>query len=120
VLRTNTAFTMPGFSLDVQPECSGIHSSLVLLITSTLAAYLFLRSPYHRWLFILCIVPLAILRNGFRVWSLAEIGVHFNPLILDSAFHHHGGPLFFLLSLIPLFLFLKFLIKCEARKAVKD
>jgi exosortase C (VPDSG-CTERM-specific) len=116
VLRTNTAFTMPGFSLDVQPECSGIHSSLVLLITSTLAAYLFLRSPYHRWLFILCIVPLAILRNGFRVWSLAEIGVHFNPLILDTAFHHHGGPLFFLLSLIPLFLFLKFLIRCEARK----
>jgi len=116
VLRMGTFFLMPGFSLNVQPECSGIHSSIVLLITSTLAAYMFLRSPYRRWTFILFIIPLAIVRNGFRVFTLAEIGVHFDPLILDSPFHHHGGPLFFLLSLIPLFLFLKYLIRCEERK----
>lgn len=116
VLRTGTSFLMPGFSLNVQPECSGIHSTLVLLITSVLAAYLFLQAPSKRWLFVLFIVPLALLRNGFRVFTLAQIGVHWNPNILNTAFHHHGGPLFFLLSLVPLFLLLKYLIKCEARK----
>ncbi|HWC61542.1 MAG TPA: archaeosortase/exosortase family protein, partial [Verrucomicrobiae bacterium] len=115
-LRTGTSFLMPGFSLNVQPECSGIHSTLVLLITSVLAAYLFLQAPSKRWLFVLFIVPLALLRNGFRVFTLAQIGVHWNPNILNTAFHHHGGPLFFLLSLVPLFLLLKYLIKCEARK----
>ncbi len=116
VLRTDTSFLMPGFSLTVAPECSGIHSTLVLLITSILAAHLFLRTASKRWLFVLFIVPLALLRNGFRVFTLAEIGVHFYPQILNTSFHHHGGPLFFLLSLIPLFLLLKYFIKCEARK----
>src|SRR5262249_56535760 len=30
-------FDLPGFSLEVAPECSGIHSTLVLFITSLLA-----------------------------------------------------------------------------------
>jgi exosortase C (VPDSG-CTERM-specific) len=116
VLKTGTYFQMPGFSLNVQPECSGIHSSLILFITSLLAAYLFLQTPWRRWLFVLAVIPLALLRNGFRIFSLGQIGVHFDPLILDSWFHHHGGPLFFGLSLVPLFLLLRYLIKSETRK----
>ena len=116
VLKTETLFQMPGFSLNVQPECSGIHSSLVLLITSLLASYLFLQRPLSRWIFVLTVIPLALVRNGFRVFCLGQIGVHFDPLILNSWFHHHGGPLFFLLSLVPLFLLLRYLIGREARK----
>ena len=116
VLKTGTYFLLPGFPLDVQPECSGIHSSLVLFITSLVAAYLFLETPVRRWLFVLFVIPLALLRNGFRVFSLGEIGVHFFPDVLNSWFHHHGGPIFFLLSLVPLFLLLVYLMKGEARK----
>ena len=116
VLKTGTHFLLPGFPMDVQPECSGIHSSLVLFITSLVAAYLFLETPVRRWLFVLFVIPLALLRNGFRVFTLGEIGVHFYPEVLNSWFHHHGGPIFFLLSLVPLFLLLKYLIKGEARK----
>jgi len=116
VLKTGTYFLLPGFSLDVQPECSGIHSSLVLFITSLVAAYLFLETPVRRWLFVLFVIPLALLRNGFRVFTLGEIGVHWYPQVLDSWFHHHGGPIFFLLSLVPLFLLLVYLMKGEARK----
>lgn len=115
-LKTGTRFLLPGFPMDVQPECSGIHSSLVLFITSLVAAYLFLETPVRRWLFVLFVVPLALLRNGFRVFTLGEIGVHFYPDVLNSWFHHHGGPIFFLLSLVPLFLLLKYLMKGEARK----
>lgn len=116
VLKTGTYFLLPGFPMDVQPECSGIHSSLVLFITSLVAAYLFLETSVRRWVFVLSIVPLALLRNGFRVFTLGEIGVHFYPNVLDSWFHHHGGPIFFLLSLVPLFLLLVSLMKGEARK----
>jgi len=115
-LKTGTYFLLPGFPMDVQPECSGIHSSLVLFITSLVAAYLFLETPARRWVFVLFVIPLALLRNGFRVFTLGEIGVHFYPDVLNSWFHHHGGPIFFLLSLVPLFLLLVYLMKSEARK----
>jgi exosortase C (VPDSG-CTERM-specific) len=116
VLRDVTYFKMPAFQLNVGPECSGIHSSLILFITSLLAAYIFLRTPVRRGLFVVSVIPLALLRNGFRVFCLGELGVHYDPLILDTAFHHHGGPLFFLLSLVPLFFLLSYLIKSEVRK----
>lgn len=116
VLKSGTHFLLPGFSMQIAPECSGIHSSLVLFITSLVGAYLFLETPVRRWVLVLSIVPLALLRNGLRVFSLGEIGVHFYPDVLDSWFHHHGGALFFLLSLVPLFLLLVFLMKGEARR----
>ena len=116
VYRTDTHFKMPGFSLMVAPECSGIHSTLILLITSLMAAYLFLRTPVRRWVFVAAVIPLALLRNGFRVFTLGQLGVHIGPQILDSWLHHHGGILFFLLSLVPLFLLLFYFIKSESRK----
>src|SRR5205085_5946268 len=38
VLRTGTLFQLPGITITVAKECSGIRSSLVLVITSLLAA----------------------------------------------------------------------------------
>jgi len=116
VLRTGTHFQLPSFSLEVAPECSGIHSTLVLVITSLLASYLFLKSPSRRLLLVLVVIPLALLRNGFRVFVIAELCVRIGPQMIDSPIHHHGGPLFFLLSLVPLFLLLVYLVKSESRK----
>ncbi len=102
---------LPGMSLVVAPECSGIHSTLVLLITSLLAGYMFLRRASLRVILALSIVPLAILRNGFRIFVIGELCVHVSPTMIDSPIHRKGGPLFFALSLIPLFLLLVFLRK---------
>jgi exosortase C (VPDSG-CTERM-specific) len=115
VLRDGLVLHLSSLSMRVAPECSGIHSTLVLFMTSLLAAYLFLRRFWTRAVLVLIVVPLAILRNGFRVFVLGWLGVHFFPKILDSPFHHHGGPLFFALSLIPFFLLLVFLRKQDSR-----
>ncbi len=104
---------LPGFPLRVAPECSGIHSTLVLLITSLLAGNLFLTSGWRRALLTVFVLPLAIARNGFRIWVIGELCVHVGPSMIDSPIHHHGGPVFFLLSLIPFFLLLVFLRKSE-------
>ena len=106
-------FQLPGISIEIAPECSGIHSSLVLFITSLMAAYLFLRTPWKRAVFILAVIPLGILRNGFRVYVIGELCVHIGPHMINSPIHHKGGPLFFALSLIPLFLLLIVLQKSE-------
>jgi len=115
-LRDDLVFFLPGISLEVAPECSGIHSSLVLFITSLLAGYLFLRSPWNRTILALAVIPLALLRNGFRVFTIGELCVHVGPEMINSPIHRHGGPLFFVLSLIPFFLLLIALKKSERRR----
>jgi exosortase C (VPDSG-CTERM-specific) len=115
VLRDGVNLRMTAFPMVVGPECSGIHSTLVLLLTSLLADYLFLRRFWTRAVLVLFVIPLAILRNGFRVFVLGWLGVHMYPNILDTSFHHKGGPYFFALSLIPFFLLLVFLRKRDYR-----
>jgi exosortase C (VPDSG-CTERM-specific) len=107
------AFQLPGITLRIAPECSGIHSSLVLFITSLLASYLLLQTGWKRAVLVLVVIPLALLRNGFRVFVLGELCVHIGPQMIDSPIHHKGGPIFFILSLIPLFLLLMALQKSE-------
>jgi exosortase/archaeosortase family protein len=62
------------------------------------------------------VIPLAFLRNGFRVFVLGELCVHLGPQMIDTPIHHHGGPIFFVLSLIPFSLLLYFLMKSDRPK----
>jgi exosortase C (VPDSG-CTERM-specific) len=119
-LRFGTAFELPGIAIQVAQECSGIRSSWVLLITSLLASNLFLRSPWRRTILVVSVIPLAILRNGFRIAVIGLLCVHFGPRIIHSVIHKQGGPLFFALSLIPLFLMLCFLRRGDSRKASSE
>ena len=97
------------------PECSGIHSSLVLFITSLLAGYLLLNSPWKRAVLVLAVVPLALLRNGLRIVTIGQLCVHVSPDMINSYIHRKGGPIFFALSLIPFFLLLLFLRRLGSR-----
>jgi exosortase C (VPDSG-CTERM-specific) len=113
VFREGLVFQVPGIALQVAEECSGIRSSLVLFITSLLAGYMFLRSPWKRAALTLFVIPLAIIRNGIRIFTIAMLCVHVDPSMIDSAIHRRGGPLFFALSLIPFFLLLIWLRRTE-------
>jgi exosortase/archaeosortase family protein len=97
----------------VAQECSGIRASWVLFITSVVAAYLLLRSPWRRVALLVAVIPLAMLRNGFRILVIGLLCVHVGPHMIHSVIHQNGGPLFFALSLVPLFLLLWWLRKGE-------
>lgn len=113
VFRDGMHFQLPGMNLQVAPECSGIHSTLVLFITSLLAAQMFLRRPWHRAMLVLAVIPLALARNGFRILVIGELCTRIGPEMINSPIHRHGGPLFFVLSLLPFFLLLYFIRKSE-------
>lgn len=119
LFRNDLIFHLPGITLEVAPECSGIRSSLVLLITSLVGGYLFLRSPWRRTILSLTVIPLALLRNGFRVFVLGELCVRVGPHMIDSQIHHRGGPIFFALSLIPFMGLVWILMRGERKKARK-
>jgi exosortase/archaeosortase family protein len=75
-------------------------------MTSILATNLFLKTPWRRFVLVAFIIPLAILRNGFRILVIGLLCVNIGPQMIHSLIHRRGGPLFFVLSLIPFLLFL--------------
>ena len=113
VLRNGTVFQLPNITIQVGQECSGIRSSCVLVITSLLTANLFLKGTWRRAMLVCFVIPLGIVRNGFRVWVIAMLCVHIGPGMIHSIIHRRGGPIFFALSLIPLFLLLWWLRRGE-------
>jgi exosortase C (VPDSG-CTERM-specific) len=113
VMKTGTVFQLPGMTIEVAQECSGIRSSWVLFITSLVAAQLFLTRTWSRLVLVAVVIPLGILRNGFRIMVIGLLCVHVDPNLIHSAIHHRGGPIFFSLSLIPLLLILWFLRRRE-------
>ena len=115
VLRDGAFFHLPNITIEVAQECSGIRSSLVLFITSLLAANLFLKTPWRRIVLVAAVIPLGILRNGLRIVFIGLLCVHFGPDMINSIFHKRGGPPFFVLSLIPLFLLLWWLRRAEQK-----
>lgn len=102
VFLQGTLMQLPGFSMEVAPECSGIRSSIVLLITSIVAGKLFLRSGWSRLLLVVLVAPISIIRNAFRITVIGELCVNIGPHMIDSFIHERGGPIFFALSLIPM------------------
>lgn len=108
-------FELPGISLRVAPECSGIRSTLVLFMTSLVAGHLFLRSPWRRFILTAAVIPLALLRNGFRIFVLGQLCIQIGPHMIDSVWHHQGGPIFFALSLVPFSILVYFLMRGERR-----
>jgi exosortase C (VPDSG-CTERM-specific) len=113
ILRDGNIFQLPNIVLEVAQECSGIRSSWVLLITSLLGAHLFLKSPWRQAVLVAFVIPLGILRNGFRILVIGLLCVHVGPEMIHSVIHRRGGPVFFVLSLIPLFLLLWWLRRQE-------
>jgi exosortase C (VPDSG-CTERM-specific) len=115
MVRHGTVFELPGIVLQVAQECSGIHSSWVLFIASLLASHVILRTRWRKIVLVAVVIPLGILRNGFRILVIGLLCVHFGRQMIDSVIHHRGGPLFFAVSLVPLFLLVWWLRQQEQR-----
>jgi exosortase C (VPDSG-CTERM-specific) len=115
VHKYDLTFELPGIALRVAPECSGIRSTLVLFLTSLVAGHLFLRSTWRHSLLVAAVVPLALARNGLRIFAIGELCVRIGPHMIDSDFHHKGGSIFFALSLVPFFALVYLLVKSERR-----
>jgi exosortase C (VPDSG-CTERM-specific) len=115
VHKQGLVFELPGIALHVAPECSGIRSTLVLFLTSLVAGHLFLKSAWRHALLVAVVVPLALARNGLRIFSIGELCVRIGPHMIDSDFHHKGGSIFFALSLVPFFAIVYLLVKSERR-----
>lgn len=117
VTQDGTAVTVPRLTVNVAEECSSIRSSLFLIVTSMVMSYLLLRSFWGRTVVILVSLPLTLLKNGLRVFTLAALGAYVSPAILNSPLHHQGGPLFLAIALAVLFGLIAIVRRLERRGA---
>ena len=100
VLREGIVFHLPNISISVAPECSGIRSSMALVITSVLAGHMFLKKGWNKALLVLAVIPVTMFKNGIRIVTLSLFAVYVDTRVLtDSALHTDGGILFFILAL---------------------
>ncbi len=115
VLRRGFVLAVPTVTIEVAVECSGIRSSIALLITCLLAAHFYLRTPWKILIFLLLVLPLTVIKNGIRIATLTLLSIYVNPGFLYGDLHRQGGFVFFFLALILLLPVLLVLEKSERR-----
>lgn len=100
VLRDGTLFNLPGISIEVAPACSGIRSSMALVITAVLAGHMFLKLNWNKVVLVLAVIPVTMFKNGIRIVTLSLLGVYVDRGFLESSLHRDGGVIFFALALL--------------------
>jgi exosortase len=113
-LRQGFIFDLGRFSIEIAEECSGIRSSMAVLILALLAAHFYLRSLWKQAIFIVCSLLIMIVKNGVRIATLTVLALYVNPSFLFGRLHREGGVVFFLLGLFLLVPVLWFLVRRES------
>lgn len=114
VFAQDTYLSLPGLNLEVAPECSGIHSCLSLLLITLVVSRVMLRSNARRLVLILSTIPLAIVKNAFRISVIATLSAYVDHAYIYSPIHRYGGFIFTPLELAILAGLLYGLRKLEA------
>lgn len=119
VFRQGLTFSLPGIDIQVAEECSGIRSSIAVLIMALVASHLFLRSNWRKACFIVCTIPVVILKNAIRIATISWLGVYVSRDFFYGNLHRRGGLPFSMISLIVLIPLLFALQRSERRGSVK-
>ncbi len=98
--REGFVFHLPGVSVEIAEQCSGIRSSLALLITSVLAGHFFLGRFWKKLTLALLVFPVTIVKNAVRIITLSLLGAYVDERWLTGSFlHQSGGFVFFIPAL---------------------
>jgi exosortase len=99
-LREGFVFHLPTVNIEVAQECSGIRSSMALLILALVTAHFYLKKFWTKALFVICGLFVMIVKNGIRIATLTLLAVYIDPSFLTGRLHHRGGIVFFLAGLL--------------------
>ena len=95
VARHGMQFSLPGLNFEIAPECSGIRSSLALIMVAIVAGYVYLRSGIARSALILATIPIVVFKNSLRIVVITTLAAYVDRVFLDGPFHHQFGGLVF-------------------------
>jgi len=94
VERSGTAIfsRIPGgeFNVDVADPCSGIRSLFAIMSLMAAYAYLILKTRFQRWTLFACSIPVAIIGNMFRIFSICLIARYFSQETATGFYHDYS------------------------------
>ena len=114
VAREGFVLSLPLMNIEVAAECSGIRSTMMLLLTSMVLGHLFLASAWRQGILLVATVLITVLKNALRIYTLSMLAMYVDPSWIEGKFHHvYGGSVFFALALAMVFVLIKFLRRSE-------
>jgi exosortase len=117
VFRDGFFFTLPGLTVEVAEQCSGIRSSTALFILCLVVGHVTLRSASRKAVLLVSAIPILIFKNAVRIVVISLLSAYVSRDFLTGTLHQSGGVLFFLLGLILLVPILRLLEKSEHRRS---
>jgi exosortase len=98
VYRDGFVFALPGLTIAIAEECSGIRSSIALFIVGLVAAHLCLRSAWTKAAVAVAVLPVAIMKNAIRIVVLSLLGLYVDSGFVGAGILHRysGLPVFLL------------------------
>jgi exosortase len=115
IFRDGFLFTLPGLTIEVAEQCSGIRSGISLFLVGILAGHIFLKSGWRKLALAVAVVPITIAKNGLRIVTLSLIGAYVDRQVLSGPLHKAGGIPFFGVALVMLAIVLWVLRRGESR-----
>jgi exosortase len=117
VFRHDFIFELPGLSIEVAKQCSGINSTMALFITSIIAGYLFLETGWRRVVLLLAVFPITVFKNSLRIVTISLLAAYVDPIYIENHWiHRSGGPPFFILAMLTMVPVLLVLRRTEQKK----
>ena len=113
-VRHGIVISLAKLDIQIVQECSGIRSTMVLILTSLVLGHLYLKTWWGKLTLVLSVIPITIAKNGLRIFALSTLGTYWDPSFLTGRLHHQGGFIFFALAFGALLLLIWILQKAEA------
>ena len=89
-----------GFNLDVADPCSGLRSIFALSALTAAYAYVTQKTLLKKWILFLCAVPVAVLGNLVRIFSIAIVAKFCGQEVATGFYHDYSGYIVFLVGIL--------------------
>jgi exosortase len=119
-LPQGLTISLPGIDIEVAEQCSGIRSSIALVLASGLAGFVLLRGSLNRLFLVFITLPIVVFKNAVRIVALSSLALYVDRGFLFGRLHRYGGLCFSFLDLAIVVPLLLQLHKSEARHRTKS
>lgn len=115
--RSGTALSsrVPGgaFNVDVADPCSGIRSLFAMMALTAAYAHFTLKTRLQKWMLFFCSLPIAMIGNMFRIFSICMVARFFGQEIATGFYHDYSGFVIFVIGVLLMFKSGRWMVKID-------
>jgi exosortase len=118
--RQGMVFQFPNLAVEVAEECSGIRSSMALLVLSVITGRLFLQKGVHRAILAFSIFPITVFKNALRITTITLLANYVDMKFLTNHWIHSSGGIPFFAAAMAMFIPIVWLLRRGEAKVKED